>query len=171
MHCAFSSLHLLGISLIPRHCCEKCGLWTSSCSLTSMLVTNVDSQVSPQTCWLRTYVDPWVICLPINTWEALTEASQDSQLALVVKNPSADAGDKSNMGLIPGSGRSPRGGHGNPLWYSCLENPTDRGDWWNTVHGVAKRQTWLRRLSMYAHMHNTGQELLNSVEHRNACRS
>ena len=41
-------------------------------------------------------------------------------------------------GLIPGSGRSPGEGNGNPLQYSCLENPMDRGDWWATVHGVAK---------------------------------
>ena len=43
-----------------------------------------------------------------------------------------------NAGLIPGSGRSPGGGHGNPLQYSCLENSMDRGDWWATVHGVAR---------------------------------
>ena len=46
-------------------------------------------------------------------------------------------------GLIPGSGRSPAEGNGNPLHYSCLENPTDRGAWWATVHEVAKSQTWL----------------------------
>ena len=43
-----------------------------------------------------------------------------------------------NLGLIPGSGRSPGGGNGNPLQYSCLENPMDRGAWWATIHGVAK---------------------------------
>ena len=47
----------------------------------------------------------------------------------VVKNPPANAGDMGDAGLIPGSGRSPRGGHGNPLQYSCLENPMDRGAW------------------------------------------
>ena len=46
-------------------------------------------------------------------------------------------------GSIPGLGRSPRGGHGNPLQYSCLENPMDRGAWRTTVHGVAKSQTRL----------------------------
>ena len=56
----------------------------------------------------------------------------------MVKNPSANAGDVS---LIPGSGRSPGGGNGNPLQYSCLENPMDRGAWWATVHGVGKSQT------------------------------
>ena len=54
----------------------------------------------------------------------------------VVKIPPANAGD---VGSIPGWGRSPGGGHGNPLQYSCLENPMDRGAWWATVHRVAKR--------------------------------
>ena len=54
---------------------------------------------------------------------------------------SANAGD---MGSVPvGSGRSPGGGHGNPLQYSCLENPIDRGAWWATVHGVEKSRTQL----------------------------
>ena len=50
-------------------------------------------------------------------------------MALVVKNPPANAEDVGDMGCIPGSGRSPGGGHGNPLQYSCLENPTDKGAW------------------------------------------
>ena len=49
-----------------------------------------------------------------------------TQVALVVKNTSASAGDKRDPGLIPGSGRFPRGGYGNPLQYSCLENPIDK---------------------------------------------
>ena len=53
----------------------------------------------------------------------------------VVKNPLANAGD---AGLNPGSGRSPGDGNGNPLQYSCLENPTDRGGWWVQVHGVTE---------------------------------
>ena len=48
-----------------------------------------------------------------------------------------------DMGLIPGSGRSPPGGCGNPLQYSCLKNPIDRGAWWATVHGVTKSGTGL----------------------------
>ena len=52
-----------------------------------------------------------------------------------------DAGD---LGSIPGLGRSPGGGHGNPLQYSCLENPMDRGAWWATVHAGAKSRTRLR---------------------------
>ena len=54
--------------------------------------------------------------------------------ALVVKNPLANAGDVRNEGSIPGWGRSPGEGHGNPLQYSYLENPMDRGAWWATVH-------------------------------------
>ena len=57
----------------------------------------------------------------------------------VVKNPPTNA---ANAGSISGSGRSPGEGNGNPLQDSCLENPTDRGAWWPTVHGVAK--SWTR---------------------------
>ena len=57
-----------------------------------------------------------------------------SQVALVVKKPT----------LIPGLGRFPGGGHGNPLQYSCLENPMDTGAWWVSVHVVTKSQTWLK---------------------------
>ena len=64
----------------------------------------------------------------------------------MVKNLSANAGDIRDMGSIPESGRAPGGGHGNPLQYSCLENPVDRGAWWATVHGVAKSQTELNQL-------------------------
>ena len=69
-------------------------------------------------------------------------------MALVVKNLPAVAGD---ISLIPGSRRSPGGGHGNPLQYSCLENPMDRGAWWGIVHGVAKSQTQLKQFSTHAH--------------------
>ena len=60
------------------------------------------------------------------------------QVVLVGKNPSANAGDVKDPGLNPGSGRSLGGGNGNPLLYSCLENPTDRGAWRASVHGVTK---------------------------------
>ena len=59
----------------------------------------------------------------------------------MVKNPPASAGDIGDMGSIPGLGRSPGEGNGNPLQYSCLGNPMDRGAWWATFHGVAKSQT------------------------------
>ena len=60
-----------------------------------------------------------------------------------VKNPPANAGDAGDMVSIPGLGRSPGEGNGNPLHYSCLGNPKDRGAWWATIHGVAKTQTGL----------------------------
>ena len=70
----------------------------------------------------------------------------------MVKNPPANAGDAGDKGLIPGWGRPPGGGHGNPLQYSCLENSMDRGAWWATVHGVTKSWTRLKRLSiLYGH--------------------
>ena len=58
-----------------------------------------------------------------------------------MKNPSANVGNARDVGLIPGLGRSPGGGNGNLLQYSCLGNPMDRGAWWATVHGVMKSQT------------------------------
>ena len=65
------------------------------------------------------------------------------------QEPAASPGDGRDGGLIPGWGRSPGVGNGNPLQYSCLGNSTDRGDWRATVHGVAKSQTWLRWLSTW----------------------
>ena len=58
-----------------------------------------------------------------------------------VKNLPANAGDIRDLGSTPGSGRSPGGGRGHPLQYSCLENPMDRGAWQATVHGVAQSRT------------------------------
>ena len=66
-----------------------------------------------------------------------------SQVALVVKNLPADAGDARDVGSIPESGRSPGVGNGNPHPYSCLENSMDSGAWQATVYGVAKSQTQL----------------------------
>ena len=61
----------------------------------------------------------------------------------MVKNPPANAGDTGDLGSIPGSGRSPGEGNGNPLQSSCLGNPMDRGTWWAIVHGGHKSQTRL----------------------------
>ena len=61
----------------------------------------------------------------------------------VVKDPPAIAGDSGDTGLVPGLGRYPGGGNDNPLQYSCLKNPMNRGTWWATVHGVIKSQTRL----------------------------
>ena len=62
-------------------------------------------------------------------------------MTLVVKNLPANAGNVREVSSIPGSGRFPGGGYGNPLQCSCLKNPMDRGAWWTTVHGDAKSQT------------------------------
>ena len=75
------------------------------------------------------------------------EVGGASQVVLGVKNPPANAGDIKDAGLIPGSGRSPGGGYGNPRQYSCLENPLDRGAWQAAVHGVAQSRTQLNQLS------------------------
>ena len=58
----------------------------------------------------------------------------------MVKNLPVNAGDLRDGNLIPGLGRSLGRGHGNPLQYSCLENPMDRGTWWARVHSIAKSQ-------------------------------
>ena len=67
----------------------------------------------------------------------------------VVKNLPANSGDAGDMGLISRLGRSPGGGHGNPLQYSCLENPMDRGVWQATIYRVAKSWTQLKPLSTH----------------------
>ena len=64
-----------------------------------------------------------------------------SQVVLVVKNLPANAGDTRDVGSILGLGRSPGGGHGNPLQYSCLENPMGRGPWWAIVHRATESWT------------------------------
>ena len=77
----------------------------------------------------------------INAFIIVSCSRADSQVALVVKNLPVNAGELREVGLIPGSGRSPGGGNGNPLQDSCLENPMDRGAWWATVHGITK--SWI----------------------------
>ena len=73
-----------------------------------------------------------------------------SQVVLVVKNLPSNAEDIRDVGSIPGSGTSPGGEHGNPLQYSCIENPMDRGAWRAMVQRVAKSQTQLKQLSTHA---------------------
>ena len=62
----------------------------------------------------------------------------------MVKNLPENAGDTGDVALIPGSGRSPGGGHGNPLQYSCLEDPRDGRAWWAAIYGVAQSRTQLK---------------------------
>ena len=83
---------------------------------------------------------------PSNSYPVLSFACHSLYIGLPraqpIKNLPASAGDNArDAGSIPGVGRSPGGGHGNPPQYSCLENPMDRGAWWAIVHGVAKSQT------------------------------
>ena len=70
----------------------------------------------------------------------------------VDKESACNAGDAEDIGLIPGSGRSPGGGHGNLLQYSCLENPTDRGTWRAAIHRIPKSWTWVKWQSMHTHV-------------------
>ena len=95
----------------------------------------------------KTEIVSLVFLFASRTYSCLCLIKWASQVALVVKkktktktkNPPANAGNTRDMGLIPGSGRSPEGGHGNPLQYPCLENPMVRGVWRATVHGS---QSW-----------------------------
>ena len=93
--------------------------------------------------WSVSFLGCQVPCL----WNEVTILAQ-----LRGKESTCNAeGDTGDMGWIPGSGRSPGGGHGNPLQYSCLQNALDRGAWWATVHGVTKSQTRPKRLSTHTH--------------------
>ena len=98
---------------------------------------------------------PWG-CQELDTTEETelnwTVIFRASQVVLVLKDPPANAGDARDVGSIPGSERSSGGGNGNPFQYSCLDNPMDRGTWWDTVHGVAKNQTRLTQLSTHGHI-------------------
>ena len=73
------------------------------------------------------------------------------QVTLMVKKLSANA-EVRDVDSVPGLGRFPGGGHGNPLQYSCPENLMDRRSWWAIVHRLSKSQTWLKRLSRHVHM-------------------
>ena len=92
----------------------------------------------------------------LRTWKGklplmqFTQIDGASHVALVVKNPSTNAGEARDLGSIPGSGRFPGGGHANPLQYSCLENSMDRGAWQATVHRVTQSRAQVKRLSTQA---------------------
>ena len=92
---------------------------------------------------LHGYLLSFSICHGINT--RLLDGS-------VSKEPTCNAAD---VGSIPGSGRSPGGGNGYSLQYSCLEHPRDRGAWQATIHGIAKSRTRLSTLSILAYASHT----------------
>ena len=85
----------------------------------------------------------------------------------MVKNLPATAGDAGDTGSIPGSGRSPGGGHGNPLQYSCLENPMERGAWWATVQGVTETTECVHTHTLHSPRHHS-QKRLSSRMHTHA---
>ena len=87
--------------------------------------------------WLPGFPKVWTVGRP-------------SQMALVVKNLPANAGDVRDLGSIPALGRCPGVGNGNPFHYPCLENPMDKGAWLATVHGVLKSRTQLKGLGTHA---------------------
>ena len=94
----------------------------------------------------------------LHTWqgypgENIFHISERISLWLSDKESTCNAGATGDSGSIPGLGRSPGGGNGNPLQYSWLENSMDRGAWRATVQRVAKSRTWLKRLSMRAWTH------------------
>ena len=86
--------------------------------------------------------------------------AEASHVAIMVKNPPPNAGHTRDSVSIPGSGRSAGVGSGNPLQYSCLENPMDRGAWWATVHGAPKDQSthstciWLSPFTVHLKLSN-----------------
>ena len=103
----------------------------------------------PSTQWCRCLFY-WWHKTEVQLYDITCSSYTASQVALVVKNPPANAGDIRDVGSIPVLGGSSGGGHGTPLQYSCLENPMDRGAWGATVHRVAQSQTRLKWLSMQA---------------------
>ena len=125
------------------------GTWSKNLSFMSSLVCPLVNDISPKELFTRLrhpHLD--LACSPINRNEVLHCSLCPKNKYMVThfchssvgKESACNAGDP---GSIPGSGRSPGEGNGNPLQCSCLENPTDRGAWQATVHGVAKSQTRL----------------------------
>ena len=102
-------------------------------------------------CWSISYVCKYVCIYVLVHFLFIYSLFRAFQVVLVVKNLPANAEDIRDAGLIPGLGRSPGEGNGNPFQYSCLDNPMDRGAWRATVYGVTKRWTRLKQLSTHIH--------------------
>ena len=121
--------------------CLQCGghTWWFSNSVISFLLELYGNELSPI---------HWFVLLFTLVWTHWSFPGGAGS-----KEPPCQCRRHRRRGFYPGSGRFPGEGNGNPLQYSCLENPMDRGAWWATVHRVAKSWTWLKRLSTYEFMH------------------
>ena len=108
--------------------------------------------------WGRRVGHDWATDL---IWSDLNITFWASHMVLIVKNQSASARDIREAGSISGSGRSRGGGHGNPLQYSCLEKPKDRGAWWATIHMVAQ-SLYTTEVIQHTCMYNITFYLLNN---------
>ena len=117
--------------IIPRKPCTMIMQWPLHRQRLSVLAGRTRT---------RWWGNPFLILKVVSQWA--------SQVAIVVKNPPANAGDTRDACSIPGSGRSPRGGHGNPLQYSCLENPMDREAWRAAVHRQRAGHDWRNLVPM-----------------------
>ena len=144
-HCFVYSHHLPRIFIDILLCGLESPYWKGTCP--SQNCTQTFFSFLPRS--LLIFLSVSILFIGICLLNGMISASQ---VALVVKNPPANARDVRDTGLIPGLGRSPGGGHSNPLQYSCLENLMDREAWWATVRRVPKSRTQLKRLSTHAHM-------------------
>ena len=136
VHCGLAKTQLIEDSSVLRNV-VGCHSW-GPLSLSPQL-----SGASPGgfwTTWAKSVASQGHILSTPSSWNlhlGVFEAGA-SQVVLVIKNPHVNAGDIRDTGSIPWSARSPGGGNGNPLQYSCLENPMDRGAWWATSMGLQK---------------------------------
>ena len=123
--------------LLPPPPSEETRRWPHQSRHVSLLREGGTKDPGPCRCW-NCPLGPWQGHRPKPRHQMAGLGALQSwpgfPVALVVKNPPARAGDMRYLDPIPGWGRSPGGGHGSPLQYSCLENPMDRGAWWATVH-------------------------------------
>ena len=138
-NCAVLSLSVLSDSLWPH------GLSPPGSSVHGVLQTRILERVARTTLHiiLTVYIHSSSNLLAPQFLSFPSDASG--------KEPTCHAGDLRDAGSIPGSGWSPGGGHSNPLRYSCLESPMDRGAWWARVHKVTQNQTQLKWLSMHVY--------------------
>ena len=120
--------HLLPCDLVPNRPQTGTSLWPRG---VFSVVLSLWTWTASSSKWSDQELVPYpsLVTWFLSIWELVYNICGDSQVVLVVRNPPADAGEVRVAGSIPGLGRSPGGGHGNPLQYSCLENPMDRAPW------------------------------------------